>query len=214
MTLDAPIAATPQATVATSAYVRTAPAPSLVPPLTSVGWLGRARAHLFANAVSTVLTILIVLLLVLIVPPVIDFLLVDAVWSGSNREACLPTATRPEVGACWAFIGDRFAYTIYGSYPIAERWRVDVFFGLLGFGTAWLLWLEAPRRDLGSIYFFAVLPVLTFVLLHGAPAFGTATNRLKRESRFPFWESCNKGSRPDQAVEFHRRRCINGHRVD
>ena len=171
-TLDAPIAATPRATVATSAYVRTAPAPSLVPPLTSVGWLGRARAHLFANAVSTVLTILIVLLLVLIVPPVIDFLFVDAVWSGSDREACLPTAARPEVGACWAFIGDRFAYTIYGSYPIAERWRVDVFFGLLGFGTAWLLWLEAPRRDLGSIYFFAVLPVLTFVLLHGAPAIG------------------------------------------
>jgi general L-amino acid transport system permease protein len=171
-TIGAPIAATAPATAATPAYVRTAPAPSLAPPLTSVGWLGWVRAHLFENAVSTVLTILIVLLLVLIVPPVIDFLFVDAVWSGSDREACLPTAARPEVGACWAFIGDRFAYTIYGSYPIAARWRVDVFFGLLGFGMAWLLWLEAPRRDLGSIYFFSVLPVLAFVLLHGAPAIG------------------------------------------
>src|SRR4051794_28341409 len=103
-TLDSPIAASPPATAATPPYVRTAPAPSLAPPLTSVGWLGWARAHLFANAVSTVLTILIMVLLVLIVPPVIDFLLVDAVWSGSDREACLPSAARPEVGACWAFI--------------------------------------------------------------------------------------------------------------
>ena len=61
---------------------------------------------------------------------------------------------------------------MYGSYPIAARWRVDLFFGLLAFGTGWLLWLEAPRRDLGSIYFFVVLPVLSFVLLHGVPAIG------------------------------------------
>ena len=130
-TIEAPIAAVTPPSAVTRAYVRTAPAPSLAPPLASVGWLGWARAHLFGSAVSTVLTILIVLLLVLIVPPVIDFLFVDAVWSGSDREACLPSAARPEVGACWAFIGDRFAYTIYGSYPIAARWRVDVFFGLL-----------------------------------------------------------------------------------
>src|SRR5271169_3379831 len=120
--IDAPIVAMPSAVAGALAYVRTAPA--LAPPLASVGWLGWARAHLFGSAVSTVLTILVVLLLVLIVPPVIDFLLIDAVWSGSDREACLPSASRPEVGACWAFIGDRFAYTIYGSYPIDARWRV------------------------------------------------------------------------------------------
>jgi general L-amino acid transport system permease protein len=172
MAIDAPTAAVPLANAGTSAYVRTSPSPSLAPPIMSVGWLGWVRARLFGSITSTALTVVVVLLFVMIVPPVIDFLFIDAVWSGSDREACLPSAARPEVGACWAFIGDRFAYTIYGSYPIAARWRVDLFFGLLAFGTAWLLWLEAPRRDLGSIYFFAVLPVLTFVLLHGAPAIG------------------------------------------
>ena len=97
----------------------------------------------------------------LIVPPLVDFLFIDATWSGTDREACLATPARPEVGACWAFIRERFAYTIYGSYPIAERWRVDLFFALLAFGTAWLLWLDAPRRDLGSAYFFVVLPIVT-----------------------------------------------------
>jgi general L-amino acid transport system permease protein len=99
---------------------------------------------------------------------------VNAVWTGSDREACLPSPARPEVGACWAYIGDRFAYIVYGSYPIAGRWRVDMFFAMLAFGTAWLLWLEAPRRDLGSVYFFVILPVASFILLHGFEPLGLA----------------------------------------
>ena len=45
---------------------------------------------------------------------------------------------------------------------------------MLAFGTAWLLWLEAPRRDLGAIYFFVVLPIASFVLLHGFETVGLA----------------------------------------
>ena len=135
-TIEAPIAAVMPPSAGMRAYVRTAAAPSLAPPLASVGWLGWARAHLFGSAVSTVLTILIVLLVVLIVPPVIDFLLVDAVWSGSDREACLPSAVRPEVGACWAFIRVWFSYLVYGFYPFGERWRVDLFLIALAFGRS------------------------------------------------------------------------------
>ncbi len=169
--IDASLAG-PSTGAASRGYVRTAPAPTLAPPPATVGWLGWARVHLFGSALSTLLTMVIAVLLVLIVPPMVDFLLINATWSGSDREACLPSATRPEVGACWAFIRERFAYTMYGSYPVGSRWRVDLFFGLLAFGTAWLLWLEAPRRDLGAIYFFVVLPVVAFMLLHGAPAIG------------------------------------------
>ena len=93
-------------------------------------------------------------------------------WSGSDREACLPTADRPEVGACWAFVRDRFSYFIYGSYPIPERWRVDIFFAMLAVGIVWLLWLEAPRRDLGALYFFVVVPVVSYILLNGFEAIG------------------------------------------
>jgi general L-amino acid transport system permease protein len=64
------------------------------------------------------------------------------------------------------------SYFVYGFYPINERWRVDVFFFALAFGIGWLLRLSAPRRGLGAIYFFIVLPLLSFVLLHGAPLLG------------------------------------------
>jgi len=158
-----------------AAFVRTAPAPALAPPALSVGWLGWLRANLFSTPFNAVLTALTVLLLVWTVPPVVRFLLIDAVWTGADREACLASAQHPHVGACWAFVRDRLAYFTYGSYPVSGRWRVDVFFAMMAFGTAWLLWLDAPRRDLGALYFFAVLPVTSFFLLYGLPAVGLAT---------------------------------------
>ena len=159
---------------ASGAFVRRAPAPALAPPALSVGPLGWLRANLFSTPFNAVLTILTLLFLVWTVPPVVRFLLIDAVWSGTDREACLASAQHPHVGACWAFVRDRLAYFTYGSYPVSGRWRVDVFFAMLGFGTAWLLWLDAPRRDLGALYFFAVLPVTSFFLLYGLPPLGLA----------------------------------------
>jgi general L-amino acid transport system permease protein len=113
-----------------------------------------------------------VALLVWIVPPLAKFLVIDAVWDGAGREDCLPSPTRPEVGACWAFVKERINFFIYGFYPIEDRWRVDIFFALLAFGVAWMAWLDAPRRDLGAIYFFVIMPVVSCFLLVGLPAAG------------------------------------------
>ena len=140
----------------------------------AIGWL---RANLFSSPLNIALTLSDALLIDWIVPPLIKFLFIDAVWSGTDREACLPTAERPEVGACWAFVRDRFAYFIYGSYPIPERWRVDIFFAMLAVGIVWLLWLEAPRRDLGALYFFVVVPIVSYILLSGLPADRPAQGR-------------------------------------
>jgi general L-amino acid transport system permease protein len=94
------------------------------------------------------------------------------VWDGSSRADCLPRPGHPEVGACWAFIWDRINFFTYGFYPIDERWRVDVFFVLLAIGFGWMAWLDAPRRDLGVIYFFVVMPVASIILLLGWPLIG------------------------------------------
>ncbi|HVY57311.1 MAG TPA: amino acid ABC transporter permease [Xanthobacteraceae bacterium] len=160
--------ATPDGASARSkAYVRTAFAAPAAPPAMTTGVLGWLRANLFSSVPNTILTVLVVALIVWVAVPIVKFLLIDAVWSGHDREACLASAEQPVVGACWAFVRDRFAYFIYGSYPLDQRWRVDIFFGLLIFGIVWLLSFRAPRRDLGAIYFFIVLPVASFVLLYG-----------------------------------------------
>jgi general L-amino acid transport system permease protein len=43
---------------------------------------------------------------------------------------------------------------------------------MLAIGIFWLLWLEAPRRDLGALYFFVVVPIVAYILLTGWPLIG------------------------------------------
>jgi general L-amino acid transport system permease protein len=153
-------------------FVRTLPMDALPPPATMTGAIGWARANLFSGPFNILMTILVILLVLWIVPSLLKFLIIDATWSGADREACLSSAARPEAGACWAFVRERLPYFIYGSYPIPQRWRVDIFFAMLAIGIAWLLWLRAPRRDLGALYFFVVLPIVSYILLKGWPLIG------------------------------------------
>lgn len=156
-------------------FVRGLPMDSLPPPATMTGALGWARANLFSGPFNILMTILVILLIVWVVPPLLKFLIIDATWTGTDREACLASDARPEAGACWAFVRERLPYFIYGSYPIPQRWRVDIFFAMLAIGIAWLLWLRAPRRDLGALYFFIALPVVSFILLKGWSLIGLAS---------------------------------------
>ena len=142
------------------------------PPTAMTGAFGWVRANLLSTPLNITLTILIAALLLWLIPELVKFLLIDAVWSGTDRDACRELVQHRPIGACWPFVWERLPYFIYGSYPISERWRVDVFFVMLAVGIVWLLWLNAPRRDLGAIYFFLILPVTSFILLTGWSAIG------------------------------------------
>ena len=142
------------------------------PPATLTGAIGWIRENLVSSPFNIVLTILIGLLAAWIIPDIVRFLLVDAVWTGVDRDACREIVQHRPIGACWPFVWERLPYFTYGSYPIPQRWRVDVFFAMLAIGVVWLLWLNAPRRDLGAAYFFFVLPVCSFILLHGSAMLG------------------------------------------
>ena len=84
----------------------------------------------------------------------------------------LPVPDRPEVGSCWACVIYRINFFICGFIPIDERWWVNIFCFLLALGVAWMAWLAAPRRDLGVIYFFVIMPIASLILLLGWPLIG------------------------------------------
>jgi general L-amino acid transport system permease protein len=148
-------------------YVQNGQSEPLPPPTLVRGPIAWARQNLFSSIPNTILTLIVLYLLYLLIPPLLKFLILDAVWTGADRAACREDMAGRPIGACWAFVVDRIGYFTYGAYPVAQRWRVDLWFAMLGFGVAWLLWLKAPRRDLGAAYFFVVFPIASFVLLTG-----------------------------------------------
>jgi general L-amino acid transport system permease protein len=155
------------------AYIRLAPAEVLPPPASLVGAVGWLRANLFSSPGNVALTVFAALVAFWLIPGFVKFLITDAVWSGADREACIAkNGVAP--GACWAFVRDRYEFFIYGFYPFGERWRVNIFFVLGTIGVAWMLWLKAPRRDIGLFYFIIVLPVISYFLLGGAKWLGLA----------------------------------------
>jgi general L-amino acid transport system permease protein len=142
------------------------------PPASLTGVVGWMRANLISSPFNIVLTILIALFFLWIIPGLVNFLFIDAVWTGADRDACREIVQNRPIGACWPFAWERLAYFTYGSYPIPLRWRVDIFFAMLAVGVFWILWLKAPRRDLAAYYCFIVLPIVSYILLHGFETIG------------------------------------------
>ncbi len=151
-------------------FVQAKQVEALPPPSLARGPVAWIRENLFSGPFNTLLTLVVFYLLYVTVPPLVKFLFIDAVWSGSDRAACRADMGGNESGACWAFIRDKINYFTYGSYTVSERWRVNVFFALLAIGVGWLLWLKAPRRDLGAVYFFWLFPIASYILLTGGNA--------------------------------------------
>jgi len=154
-------------TAAMETYVRRELIAPLPPPLATSGMLGFLRQRLFGGVLNIVLTLLSLLLIIIVLPPLVRFLIIDAVWSGSSRTDCLAETLGRPVGACWPFIAAKFRQFMYGFYPEAEQWRVNLTYAL---GVVLLVPLLIPRvpyKAWNAIAFFGVFPLVAFVLLVG-----------------------------------------------
>ena len=98
------------------AYVRTKEKAPLPPPRRTTGMVAWMRENLFSSWSNTALTLLGAWLLYSIVPPILDWALFSATFTGTDRQACL----RDGAGACWPFIDAKFDQFIYGRYPLEE----------------------------------------------------------------------------------------------
>ena len=150
-----------------SPFVRQELVPERAAPIKTTGFIGVLRTRLFNSPTNILLTIVSILLLWFTVIPAVKFLLIDAVWTGKDRTACLSETAGHTVGACWPFVQAKFSQFIYGFYPEAERWRVNLTFFLAALLLLPLLIPRLPAKGLNAGLFFVVLPIIAFFLLHG-----------------------------------------------
>jgi general L-amino acid transport system permease protein len=153
--------------IAASSFVRQDLVPERPAPIKTTGVIGFLRTRLFNSPTNILLTILGILLLWVTVIPAVRFLLIDAVWRGIDRNACLAENAGHVVGACWPFVQAKFSQFVYGFYPEPERWRVNLTFILAALLLLALLIPRLPAKGLNASLFFIAFPVVAFFLLHG-----------------------------------------------
>jgi general L-amino acid transport system permease protein len=78
-------------------------------------WL---RANLFSSWPSALATLVIAWLAWKLMPPFVEWAFIDAVWRAPRADAC-----REAQGACWAFIGEKHRFMLFGTYPFEHHWR-------------------------------------------------------------------------------------------
>ncbi|MGB0551357.1 MAG: amino acid ABC transporter permease [Alphaproteobacteria bacterium] len=144
-------------------FVREKHIPQAPPPLSTAGVIGWLRENLFSSPLNAFLTILSLYLLYTVLPPLIDWVFLSSVWTGNSNLDC-----KGIEGACWAIIPNRFGQFIYGFYPEAERWRVNLTFVLFCLNLLPILSDRVPGRAYAAVFIVAIFPIIAYVLMYGA----------------------------------------------
>jgi general L-amino acid transport system permease protein len=125
------------------------------------------RRNLVSSRLNAALTLLGLWICYEVVAAIANWAIFHATWTGADGSAC----GRENAGACWPFVAAKFGQFMYGRYPDAERWRVNLTYALALAGLVPLAVPQIPGKLWSALYLLTAFPVLAVLLLHGG-AFG------------------------------------------
>lgn len=135
----------------------------------AIAWI---RRNLLATPKDIVLTVIAIAALACVLPHMINWLFIQAVWTGTDRTFCATTVqggTQPDgwSGACWAFVNAKLDQFVYGRYTLDERWRPTLVFIMFAALLTPMLIPSMPRKGLNALLLFVALPIFSIWLLYG-----------------------------------------------
>ena len=137
------------------AGVPAAPISRAAPLAAGVGPLGWARVNLFNSVPSTAVTLVLLYFIVRWAIGFFDWGVLHAVWTVPQTAAGPdPSACRDlkGVGACWAVIGEKYRFILFGRFPYDEQWRpaivIALFIGLYFVSALRWFW----RKELALVW--------------------------------------------------------------
>ena len=122
--------------------------------------LDRLNKNINTNNFNAALTLLIIFLIIKAIPPVMNWMILDANISGDSKDACTGS------GACWTYIKVWFKRFMYGMYPNEQIWRVNlafiflIFLAFVGFVT------PQKYRNLLTLYYVLIYPIIAYILIY------------------------------------------------
>jgi len=123
--------------------------------------LDNLNKNINSNWFNAVLSLLIIFALIQNIPPLLNWLFFDANFVGETKEECTGS------GACWIFIKIWFPRFIYGLYPNAEIWRINLsFLMLIGLVTTGFF-VPLKIKKYIIIFLLFVFPFIAINLISG-----------------------------------------------
>lgn len=143
-----------------------APKDTRPPPVRDTGIWGWMRTRLFGSVTNTIVTLLCLYILYLLVPPIVNWVILDASISGRDRSIC---DANPD-GACWTYIKVRFNQLMFGLHFGAnpdQIWRPTLAFAIYGGLLTWLLLPVTRYKTQVGLFALFGFPVLAYAIIQG-----------------------------------------------
>ena len=132
-------------------------------------FLDSLNKNINTNNFNAILSLIIIFVVIKSLPPLLSWFFIDANFSGDSKDACTGS------GACWAYIKTWFNRFMYGMYPNAEQWRINLSFISLAFlGSVGFFASEKLKKYL-TLYYVVIYPIIAFLFIFffisGGPIF-------------------------------------------
>ncbi len=123
--------------------------------------LDSLNKNINSNWFNAILTLLIIFVLIKNIPPLLNWLFIDADFIGTSKEEC------SREGACWVFINVWFKRLMYGLYPNAEIWRINLsFLTLIGLVIS-AFFVPVKIKKYIIIFLLFIFPFIAINLISG-----------------------------------------------
>jgi general L-amino acid transport system permease protein len=123
--------------------------------------LDKINKSLNSNGFNALLSLIIIFVLIKYLPPVLNWFIFDADFAGSTKQDCTSG------GACWVFVKVWIKRFMYGMYPDAETWRINLAFLILFISIGFIFVLPLKFKNYIIIYLLFIYPIIALNLISG-----------------------------------------------
>ena len=123
--------------------------------------LDRINKNLNSSNFNAILSLIVIFILLKYVPPTLNWTFFDANFLGNTKEDCTGD------GACWVFVKVWFNRFMYGMYPNAEQWRINISFLVLFGSIISIFILPQKFKKYIILFLLFIFPIIALNLISG-----------------------------------------------
>jgi len=123
--------------------------------------LDTINKNLNSSNINAILSLIVIFILIKYLPSLLNWFFFDANFLGSTKEDCTGD------GACWVFVRVWFNRFMYGMYPDAEQWRINISFLVLLSSIGSIFILPNRLKKYIILFLLFIFPIIALNLISG-----------------------------------------------